>query len=297
MRCARLPMIAATMLVSGCLGSGGGGGASSGAAVAPSAAAIASSPSSLLTLSPNSSFQVEGESRGVDVESNGLSVTSSDLTPRRDLSVLIETDANANFAGASFTAAGRATDSFLANETTLIVSDADGLIAETADGFITLNSTYEYQTFGFWGVAQGPSGRFNFGSAGFQTNAANLPLTSANYTGDSIGAYAVSGGGLFATSSAIEVDANFQTGAASITSTNTVMFDGNQNMIAAPMLDFSGSGSVTGASLAATVETSASALSGDATGLFYGPAAEEVGGSFALTGGSGDYVGAFGAEQ
>jgi hypothetical protein len=38
-------------------------------------------------------------------------------------------------------------------------------------------------------------------------------------------------------------------------------------------------------------------MTGNATGNFYGPSAQEIGGTFALTGGGASYLGAFGGKR
>ena len=60
-------------------------------------------------------------------------------------------------------------------------------------------------------------------------------------------------------------------------------------------LDFNGGGPVSGTGFSASV--SASTTSGTANGQFYGPTAQEVGGTFGLTGGATTYIGSFGARK
>jgi len=45
------------------------------------------------------------------------------------------------------------------------------------------------------------------------------------------------------------------------------------------------------------VNNTGSTLTGTATGRFYGPAAQEIGGTFGLTGSAGYYGGGFGAKK
>ena len=62
----------------------------------------------------------------------------------------------------------------------------------------------------------------------------------------------------------------------------------------APGLDYSGEGSVSGSSFAANI--SGPATSGTANGVFYGPNANEVGGTFSATGAGISHVGSFGGN-
>jgi len=68
---------------------------------------------------------------------------------------------------------------------------------------------------------------------------------------------------------------------------------------AAPELDFSGTGNVSGNTFTADVSGSGAGagINGTANGVFYGPDAEEVGGTFSTQGTGGvSYIGAYGAD-
>ena len=63
-------------------------------------------------------------------------------------------------------------------------------------------------------------------------------------------------------------------------------------------LDFTGSGPVSGSVFKASVDANFSVpVSGSADGQFYGPSAQEVGGTFGLDGSDLTYIGSFGAKQ
>ena len=71
------------------------------------------------------------------------------------------------------------------------------------------------------------------------------------------------------------------------------------SFVDAPDIDLSGSGDVSGNGFAITVSTAGGTGSGPLTGRFYGPVAEEVGGTFEVieSGTGAIYLGAFGAVR
>lgn len=164
-------------------------------------------------------------------------------------------------------------------------------------------STREHNTFAGWATSSGPTGEpvpgdtINFGSFGGETPAADMPTGSATYTGRSAG-YAVdsSGSGLYTTSTVTVSTPDFN--AVTVNSTGTVgqTTDLGAPPASQPALDFSASGTVSGNGFAGTV-SSGSGLSGRVDGTFYGPAADEVGGTFSATGSGATYGGAFGASR
>ena len=161
---------------------------------------------------------------------------------------------------------------------------------------------YNYQTFGVWatGIATG-SGNIGAISAGAATQNSAVPTTgTATFNGSANGIYVDPAGQGYLAASDAKLVTNFgnrsisysTTGSAAINPTNGTKLQDPAilNMqgtltYAAGSNDFSGS-------------VSSSGLNGSAKGRFYGPAANEAGGSFALTGsGVQAYIGAFGAKQ
>jgi hypothetical protein len=145
---------------------------------------------------------------------------------------------------------------------------------------------YEYQTFGAWltGYETG-SGTLGAGSYGLRTDPASMPSgTSATYNGNGIGVARLADGEPYATVSNVSVTTDFST--ATITSSNTQAVNINTTTTSsASELDYSGTGTVSGSGFTASI--SGPATSGSAEGIFYGPTANEVGGTYQASGDGG----------
>ncbi|WP_433988621.1 hypothetical protein SuNHUV7_21520 (plasmid) [Pseudoseohaeicola sp. NH-UV-7] len=151
---------------------------------------------------------------------------------------------------------------------------------------------YEYQTFGVWQTGRNSgSGTIGSGSYGAATSNNRVPTGSATYSGNSIGTTTDVSGKIVATTSTVTATTDFRD--IDLLSTNT------QAGIIGPTtprpdLDFEGSGTVNGASFDMNIgNVAGSGLSGTATGKFYGPNAQEIGGTFS----AGGYIGSFGGER
>lgn len=157
-----------------------------------------------------------------------------------------------------------------------------------------VNGGFEHQLFGNWstGVASGPVAMAAFGA---RTRAENLPSgVIAEYQGSSVGYSTDFDGDAFTTLSLIEIVTDFSTIQISSTDTRvTNIVSGFEEDV--PGLDFEGVGTVSGATFA--VPVSGTFADGQAEGQFNGPNAEEVAGTYDLTGeGMIRHIGAFGAN-
>jgi hypothetical protein len=181
-------------------------------------------------------------------------------------------------------------------------------IANESGSFIILpvafnDNPLQYSRFGGWAKTSNDTGttsdNIRFGSFGSQTPAASMPTTAATYRGNSIGLASVtndSGASIigFTSSDVIVTTPDF----ASVTfsSTNSRFSSLNDSTLTNPsLLDFEATGTVSGTGFTATPTNPAQA--GQVNGQFFGPNAEEVGGTFGVTGGNVNYGGAFGAER
>lgn len=155
----------------------------------------------------------------------------------------------------------------------------------------------QYQTFGSWQTRLGtPEQVAGVGSFGSRTHASKMPSgTTARYSGESVG-YAVGRSGAeFDVFAEAEIETDFN--AVTFNTTNTVVgpFTGG-GLVPVPDLDLSGSGRVSGNTFSAAV--SGAGVAGSADGRFYGPNAEELGGTFQTSTSDGiTYVGAFGTTR
>ncbi|MHA6346427.1 transferrin-binding protein-like solute binding protein [Roseivivax sp. CAU 1761] len=155
---------------------------------------------------------------------------------------------------------------------------------------------FEYQSFGVWDVSQGMVGHGAAGSFGVRTSANALPAAgTASYHGSSVG-QVVTEGEIYLTDSRVAVTTDFETVAMTSSDTSIVdMSTGNATTAARPDLDFTASGTLTGSGFTSNIDTAG--IEGSVNGQFYGPGAEEVGGTFAAKAGQSTYLGAFGAAK
>ena len=164
---------------------------------------------------------------------------------------------------------------------------------------------FNYQTFGAWGDDDRGEGIISVGSFGNSTSVPTVPQPgTATYNGASLGVVEVAGVTGF-TSSDVKIETNFSD--VSFETTNTTFADG-AGPIPAGDLNLTGTGSVAGDGLRITGDLSAVSnpeptinLDGRFRGRFFGPNAEEVGGTFFANDIEGEndvkYLGAFGAKR
>ncbi len=156
---------------------------------------------------------------------------------------------------------------------------------------------YEHQTFGAWMTGLGASsGKVGAGSFGIKTVAENIPTgISATYSGATTGVATLADGQTYLTSSKVSVATDFSD--LTFTSAGTQAVNVNTGTIRiAPELDLTGSGSVFGGTFSANV--AGSGTSGNMAGVFYGPQANEIGGTFHTSGSGGiSHTGSFGGNR
>lgn len=175
----------------------------------------------------------------------------------------------------------------------------DGVFVVSADGnsVLTLGGTsLEYQLYGAWltGFGSG-SGTAGAGSFGAETPAGSLPPGGASYSGTGTGFYRDASGQGFYTDFDVSATTDFSTITVSSSNTTTEDVLLTSGPTAAGGLDFSGTGPVSGSAFTASI--SSTDLAGTANGHFYGPNAEEFGGTFSASGAGGaTHIGAFGGQ-
>jgi hypothetical protein len=169
---------------------------------------------------------------------------------------------------------------------------------------ISLPAGFNYQTFGVWDRVTATTS-FDAGvfSVGNPTPGSAVPTTgTGNFVGLANGFF-VDGTthNAFFTTANMTATANFamQTIAFSTTNTLTVSLS-NPSGVGLANSGLNLSGTLTypaGTNLFSGTVTSASGMSGPATGRFYGPAAQEIGGMYNLSGAAGQMIGSFGGKQ
>jgi hypothetical protein len=247
---------------------------------------------------------------------NGPSITGVALGPGDGSGTIRLTfDGNANFSGLGFTSP-QSSASFGADSLVCVPGSCAG---GTENGFGQVTSLgvvidapaigWNYQTYGLWmRDLTSPVIQAGTISAGSATPGDNLipMIGTASFTGGASGLYVDPAGTAFITSAVMNADANFATRLIDFETTGTVKTPILGSVGATPdsNLDIFGTlGPYTAGTnhFTGTVNTTSApvsnSMSGNATGRFYGPSAEEIGGVFGLTGSGGSLIGAFGGRK
>lgn len=162
---------------------------------------------------------------------------------------------------------------------------------------------YNYQTYGIWATGLGTgSGNYGAISVGAATAPASVPTTgSATYAGNAGGLYIDASGVAYLAASAATLNADFVNRNIAFSSTGTEIVPENNissSPASAPYLDFTGSLTYASGSSNFTGSITNGTVTGVASGQFYGPNANEIGGTFSLLGsGVQSYIGAFGGKR
>ena len=287
----------ASALLSAC---GGGGGGSN----------IREVPfTSFAAVQPNEAVVMQGTSQTASgslttSSGGGFDVTSANLNPVQDGTLKLTYGATGAISSIDFSTPS-ASASFVG------ATCASGVCsAETASSVAVVIDAraavvgWNYQTFGIWFQQNGPS-TFNAGamSAGAVTPANAAPISgTANFTGRAAGFYVNSLGVPFATAANMTASVDFS-GSIAFATTGTT--GANLNTGAAlsnpTNLNLNGTWTYTPGSsqFSGNVTTFDGRLTGSATGRFYGPATEEMGGTYQLSaaGPNERMIGGFGAKK
>lgn len=156
---------------------------------------------------------------------------------------------------------------------------------------------WNYQTFGVWAMETGPAsfkhGAVSFGSP---TSDGALPkLGTATFTGLAFGSFIDAGGELHGTAATMLADVNFGSRSIVFSTSNT-----RRGTTDDAGLDLAGEFRYEPGrnAFSGLLETRNRALNGQGVGRFYGPAAEEIGGVYSLSGaGLSRMIGGFGGRQ
>lgn len=164
---------------------------------------------------------------------------------------------------------------------------------------------FNYQTFGVWGtgLVRGQSGKFGAMSVGSKTSASSVPTTgSVTYRGYAGGIYTEGAISRYAADATFNV--NFGSRTVAFSTSNQTLTDILTGVTSATsILRITGTMSYVAGStkfsgdLTANGLTSLRPLSGTGSGTFYGPTANELGGTFFLRGSTTTLVGGFGGKQ
>lgn len=299
-----------TLAIAGLTACGGGGGGASGgvgvtvtpnftswSAVAPGSTVVAAGDSQQGTYSINlGTDKVTATTVGVQQSGATFTESFSATAPFLAQTVRFQTASGADI---SF---NRGADMFFS-----LIIDNDFWGIESADGtkFALMadpvENGWEYQSFGVWttGVGTG-SGTHGAASVGSPTPAGSIPTSGFfTYIGIAGGRHVTSDGSYYFTLATMNTTVNFATRQLGFTTSITLetpnLFTSTPNN----SLNMNGALSyVAGSNQFSGVVSTAGGMTGTAKGRFYGPAAQEIGGTFSVTGaGVQAYGGAFGGVR
>lgn len=280
--------IAFSLILSACAG-GGGGSSSSG--VSPFTAWSAVAPNTATPLSGSSTT-------GASTSSSASYGASGNVT----------FDSSRNFTAISLTSGSGSTASFssIAGDTisqgmgngTVFAVNKQGVGAVITNPY---DAAFEYQTFGAWGAfAGGPQpSNANAVSLGSATPVTGMPATgTGNFAGYASGLFYQGSAGYFTTAN-MSAAVDFAARTIALNTSNTVVTGSvNGALVPASSLNMTGYGTyATGTSKFAGTLSTANGMIGTMTGQFYGPNANEIGGTYYATGSQGYTVGGFGGKR
>ena len=179
-------------------------------------------------------------------------------------------------------------------------------VSASAVGLIANPYAYgwDYQSFGIWNTeaAGGEHGYINPISYGVATPGSAVPLSgTATFAGRLAGQYVSPTGEGSLAAAQLSVNADFGARSLSFASNGTITTRDAATARAAPNLDLNGTLSYAAGSNAfsGTLTNSGATMSGSSHGQFYGPAAEELGGVFAVKSSTTveTFTGAYGAKR
>ena len=161
---------------------------------------------------------------------------------------------------------------------------------------------FNYQTFGVWGtgLVAGGTGKFGAMSVGAPTSASAVPTTgSVTYHGYAGGVYTA--GAIWRYAANATFNANFANRTVDFSTSNQTITSVDTN-VTVPTTGLQISGTMNYASGSSSFSGNLSAtgtytLTGTGSGTFYGPTANEIGGTFFLRSTLGTLVGGFGGKQ
>jgi len=175
--------------------------------------------------------------------------------------------------------------------------------AQTSVGTFANPAAYgfEYQTYGAWGAYGNATSPAYAVSVGSPSSASAIPAVgSLTFTGGSAGYYVDPGKFGYVTNANMVAVVTFDNRTVAFTTTNTTVTGGpGASLISASALNMTGTLSyAAGSNAMSGTATTANGMSGNMNGKFYGPALNEIGGTYAVTGsGVGSMVGGFGGKR
>lgn len=304
-----LTLISFPLFLVACGGGGGGGGGSSagGVTVTPF--------TSFGAIQPSSTVSFQGSATGASYTSNVGTGFVTSLGPSSTTSyggsTAQETINSSGYAASLTITPNIGPSTTYTNLTTVNSGPLAGVAVYGSSGgtnevlYAYANAAgWNYQTFGVWVTGEGTgSGYAGAASVGAITPVSGMPATgTGTFTGYSAGVYTAATGQPFLASADMSAAVNFGSRSIVFNTTNTAIsaFNGSGSS-AQSGLNLSGtlnysSGANT---FSGTVTSANTLLTGTANGQFYGPTANEIGGTYAVKAATGVQAmgGAFGGKR
>ena len=298
-------------LLSAC---GGGGGSGGGVSSTPTPPPV--SFSSFAAVQAGTSISIAGDTRegSLRIDNTGAILQSDVATPTEGIgSATFTLNSARQLSGLTLTGAQSSVvfDSSSNSETLLRngIPVATFIYNASGSNQALLGDPYalgfNYQTFGVWGtgLVTGQSGKFGAMSVGSKTSASAVPTTgSVTYRGYAGGIYTEGAVSRYAADATFNVNFGnrtvaFSTSNQTLTSVLTGITSATNMLQISGVMSYGlGSNKFSG-NLTANGRTSLLPLSGTGSGTFYGPTANELGGTFFLRGPTTTLVGGFGGKQ
>ena len=292
--------------VCGSTGGGGGGGGHS-PVVTPFTSFTgvqASVPTSVPAITREGSYAVDGTgavlAHDVASPTEGTGSASFTINSSKEITVLSITGAQSNvgFNGTNSTAYSL----FLDGQAiaTAASSNDDSKQAVYGDPYVT---GFDYQTFGVWvtGFSSGSSGKYGAGSVGAPTSVSAVPPSgNATFSGYVGGIFAQGSVERYAADATFDV--NFANRTVDLSSSNptlTSINTGNTISVGYPVITGTMTYSVGSSNFSGDLSATGQVhpLSGTGSGIFYGPSASELGGTFFLRESGAVLVGGFSGRR
>lgn len=292
----KLIIMSFPMFLVACAGSGGSTSGSSSSSASPTPFAIWSSVivGKPVNFSGGSSSTLAMDGTSVQGYSDGAATLT--LNASNNFSAIAASNA---VGSASFNSAnGDNLQSGFDGASTVALNKAQTTVGVFAN---PTSYGYEYQTYGAWGGYGNSTTPAYAVSVGNPSPASAIPLVGAvTFTGGASGYYVDASKFSYVTNANVIAAVTFDNRSVAFTTTNTSISGGpGAKQLSAPSLNMTGTLSyVAGVNAMAGTATTASGMSGNVNGKFYGPALNEIGGTYAVNGvGIGSMVGGFGGKR
>jgi hypothetical protein len=293
-------------LLAACGGGGGGGG------VVPAPSPTQVPFASFAAIAPNQTVVMDGiavTASATQTTDSPTTITSVDLNPAGDATVRLSYDGSRALKGMSVsTLQPNSSVSFDRDSPGHSISCSGGTcLAQSPTASVVAADAvalgWNYQAYGVWGTdLSASSSVLGAVSAGRATPGSAVPTSGiAVFNGLASGFYFDSNGTAFATAAGMRADVNFSGRSIGFSTSNTTLVNTNSGVQSTdPNLNLTGTFSYAQGvnAFSGRVNTANSQLTGQGSGRFYGPTAEEIGGVYSLSGaGVSRMIGGFGGKR